>query len=64
MAGERRGSRERGKSDLIDAIAVARAAIREGIDALPEARLAGVELDLRLLTDHRDRIVRMRTALQ
>ena len=64
MAGERRGSRDRGKSDRIDAIAVARAAIREGVEHLPEARLAGVELDLRLLVDHRDRVIRMRTALQ
>jgi hypothetical protein len=32
MAGARRGSRQRGKSDRIDAIAVARAAIAEGID--------------------------------
>ena len=64
MAGERRGSRDRGKSDRIDAIAVARAAIREGVEQLPEARLAGVELDLRLLVDHRDRVIRMRTALQ
>ena len=31
MAGERRGGRERGKSDLIDALAVARAALREGL---------------------------------
>ncbi len=64
MAGERRGSRDRGKSDRIDAIAVARAAIREGVEQLPQARLAGVELDLRLLVDHRDRVIRMRTALQ
>jgi transposase len=63
MAGERRGGRERGKSDLIDAIAVARAALREGIDRLPIAELAGVELDIRLLVDHRERLVRMRTAL-
>jgi transposase len=63
MAGERRGARERGKSDLIDALAVARAALREGIDRLPIAELAGVELDIRLLVDHRERLVRMRTAL-
>jgi transposase len=48
MAGERRGSRQRGKSDSIDAVAVARAAIREGVDELPMARLDGPELDLRL----------------
>ena len=63
MAGERRGSRQRGKSDSIDAVAVARAALREGIDALPTARLDGPELDLRLLVDHRERLVRQRVAL-
>jgi transposase len=63
MAGERRGGRDRGKSDVIDAIAVARAALREGFERLPVAELAGVELDLRLLVDHRERLVRMRTAL-
>src|SRR3954470_19025385 len=63
MAGERRGGRDRGKSDRIDAIAVARAALREGVDRLPVAELAGVELDIRLLVDHRERLVRMRTAL-
>ncbi len=63
MAGERRGSRQRGKSDSIDAVAVARAAIREGVDELPMARLDGPELDLRLLVDHRERLVRQRVAL-
>src|SRR3954466_9129196 len=63
MASARRGGRERGKSDLIDALAVARAALREGVDRLPVAELAGVELDIRLLVDHRERLVRMRTAL-
>src|SRR4051794_27447332 len=63
MAGERRAGRERGKSDRIDAIAVARAALRHGVDRLPVAELAGVELDIRLLVDHRERLVRMRTAI-
>src|SRR3954449_11001526 len=63
MAGERRGGRERGKSDRIDALAVARAALREGGDRLPVAQLAGVELEIRLLVDHRERLVRMRTAI-
>ena len=63
MAGERRAGRDRGKSDRIDAIAVARAALREGVERLPVAQLAGVELDIRLLVDHRERLVRMRTAL-
>src|SRR4051812_11425558 len=63
MAGERRGGRDRGKSDLIDAMAVGRVALREGVDRLPVAQLAGVELDIRLLVDHRERLVGMRTAL-
>ena len=63
MAGERRAGRERGKSDRIDAIAIARAALREGLEQLPAAALAGAELDIRLLVDHRERLVRMRTAL-
>ena len=63
MADSRKSSRDRGKSDRIDAIAVARAALKEGLDRLPVAQLAGVELDLRLLVDHRERLVRMRTAL-
>jgi transposase len=62
-ASERRSGRDRGKSDRIDAIAVGRAALREGLDRLPIAELAGVELDIRLLIDHRERLVRMRVAL-
>jgi transposase len=55
MSDARRAGRDRGKSDRIDALAIARAALREGIEALPSARLAGVELDIRLLVDHRER---------
>src|SRR5215204_5502704 len=39
MANSRRSSRERGKSDRIDALAVARAALAEGIETLPMAEL-------------------------
>jgi transposase len=63
MAGARRSSRERGSSDPIDAVAIARAAIREGLDTLPVAQLAGAELDVRLLVDHRERLVAQRTSL-
>lgn len=63
MADARRGVRERGKSDPIDALAVARAALREGIGTLPTARLAGPELEIRLLAVHRERLVRARTAM-
>src|SRR4051795_2740131 len=63
MAGARRQGRTRGKSDAIDAVAIARAALREGLEALPIARLAGPELDVRLLVDHRERLVAQRTQL-
>jgi transposase len=63
MAGARHSVRERGKSDPIDALAVARAALREGLDTLPVARLAGVELEIRLLAVHRERLVDARTRL-
>ena len=55
--------RERGKSDPIDALAVARAALREGLETLPAARLAGPELEIRLLALHRERLVDARTRL-
>src|SRR3954454_21909902 len=63
MSDVRRAGRERGKSDRIDALAVARAALREGLDALPSAQLAGVELEIRLLVDHRERLIRSRVAI-
>src|SRR5829696_8130939 len=62
-AGARSTAREPGKSDVIDAVAIARAALREGLDTLPIARLAGPELDVRLLVDHRERLIAQRTAL-
>ena len=63
MAGARKSARERGKSDPIDATAIARAAIREGIDTLPAAYLDARALEIRLLVDHRERLVHQRTAL-
>ena len=62
MAGARRAGREPGKSDPIDALAVARAALRE--PDLPIARLDGPERELRLLVDHRDDLVKERTAIE
>lgn len=64
MAGARRGLRERGKSDPIDALAVARAALREGIDRLPAAQLEGRALEIRLLLDHREDLVADRSDQQ
>ena len=63
MADSRRSVRERGKSDPIDALAIARAALREGVETLPTARLAGAELEIRLLALHRERLVGSRTRM-
>lgn len=62
MAGVRKGGRERGKSDPIDALAIARAAQREA--HLPVARLDGEARELRLLVDHREDLVAERTRIQ
>lgn len=59
MAGARRTARTGGKSDPIDALAVARAALRE--PDLPEARLEGPERDLQMLVDYREKLVWRRT---
>jgi transposase len=64
MADARRSSRERGKSDSIDAFSVARAALREGVENLPGAHLDGAALDIRLLVDHREDLIHARTADQ
>lgn len=62
MAGTRRSARERGKSDAIDAAAVARAALRE--PDLPVACLEGASREIRLLLDHREDLVQERTRIQ
>jgi transposase len=59
MAHCRDSARTYGKSDPIDALAVARAALRE--PGLPAARLDGPERELRLLVDHREDLVAERT---
>jgi transposase len=59
MAHVRDAARSYGKSDRIDALAVARAALRE--PDLPTAQLDGVAREVRLLSDHRDHLVAERT---
>jgi transposase len=59
MAHARDAARTYGKSDPIDALAVARAALRE--PNLPMARLDGPTRELRLLVDHREDLVAERT---
>jgi transposase len=61
MAAARRTGRQRGKSDPIDAEAVALAALRE--PGLPVARLDGPTRQVKLLSDHRHDLVVERTKL-
>lgn len=61
-ASERRGDRERGTSDPIDALAVARAALRQ--PDLPVAKLDGPARSPKSLVDHREDLVRERTRMQ
>lgn len=59
MAHARDSARTYGKSDPIDALAVARAALRH--PDLPAAQLDGSSRELRLLVDHREDLVAERT---
>ncbi len=59
MAHARDSARTYGKSDPIDALAVARAALRH--PDLPTAQLDGPSRELRLLVDHREDLVAERT---
>ena len=61
-AGSRSAARTRGKSDSIDALAIARAALRE--PDLPVAILDGQFREVRLLVDHREDLVAARTQMQ
>ena len=61
MANARDSARSFGKCDPIDALAVARAALRE--PDLPVARLDGAEREVRLLVDHREDLVGERTRM-
>ncbi len=60
---ERRAGRARGKSDPIDALAIARAALREPDLTRPRVD-EQVFRDLKLLVDHRDDLVRARRRTQ
>ncbi len=62
MAGARRSARTAGKSDGVDALAVAHAFLRE--PNLPQACLAGLERDIKQLLDHREDQVWERTRIQ
>lgn len=61
MAGARDGGREFGKSDSIDALAVARAALRER--GLQLAKLDPQAREMKLLVDYRENLIAERTTL-
>lgn len=61
MAGARRGARQPGKSDPIDAQAVAMAALRH--PDLPAAALDGPAREVKLIVDHRRDLVAERTRI-
>ena len=62
MAQTRSSARTRGKSDPIDALAVARAAVRE--PDLPRAEHSSGSRQVKLLVDHREDLVAERTRMQ
>lgn len=62
MAGARKSARTRGKSDPIDALAIARAALREESELHPASHDEAAR-ELKLLVDHREGLVRERTVL-
>jgi len=61
MGQSRRGERSAGKSDPIDALAIARAALREGPETLPAAYLNEDAMQVKLLLDHREDLVKARS---
>lgn len=61
MGESRKAERTRGKSDPIDALAIARATLKEGPETLPAAHLDQHSLDVKLLLDHREDLVRARS---
>jgi transposase len=61
MGVSRKGERERGKSDEIDALAVARAVVKDGVEAFPAAYLDQRAMEIRLISDHRNDLVIDRT---
>ncbi len=64
MGASRRGEREPGKSDQIDALAVARAVVKDGAERFPAAHLDEQAMEIRLLHDHREDLVGERTRVQ
>jgi transposase len=64
MGASRRGEREPGKSDQIDALAIARAVVKDGVERFPAAHLDQRAMEIRLLSDHRKDLIAERTRVQ
>ena len=64
MGASRRGEREPGKSDQIDALAIARAVVKDGVERFHAAHLDEQAMEIRLLCDHRKHLVAERTRVQ
>jgi transposase len=54
MGASRRGEREPGKSDEIDALAIGRAVVKDGVESFPAGHLDERAVEIRLLSDHRE----------
>ena len=63
MGASRKGEREPGKSDEIDAQAVARAVVKDGVEEFPVVYLNERAMEIRLLLDHRNDLVAERTRI-
>jgi transposase len=63
MGASRKGEREPGKSDEIDALAVARAVVKDGVERFSIAYLNEQAMEIRLLFDHRADLVAERTRI-
>ena len=61
MGESRKGERQPGKSDQIDALAIARAVVKDGIEKFPVAYLDEQAMEIRLLLEHRNDLVADRT---
>jgi transposase len=61
MGASRKGVRSSGKSDSIDALAIARAAVAEGPERLPLATVDEKAYEIKLLLDHHDDLVAQRS---
>jgi transposase len=63
MGASRKGERQPGKSDQIDALAIARAVVKDGVEQFPAAYLDEQAMEIRLVCDHRADLVVERTRI-